>query len=80
MVPHAQFLEFRKLVREIAEWHCAARVRDEAERAQLARGEREKRLDGVCGEVHRVDLLPGLRPRAACEVPEGTGMGAEPIG
>ena len=59
-------------MREIAEWHCAARVCDEAERAQLARGEREKRLDGVCGEVHRVDLLPGLRPRAACEVPEGT--------
>ena len=52
MVPHAQLFKLGKGLREAAKRYGA--VGDKAERAQLARREREERLDGVSAEDHRV--------------------------
>ena len=68
MVPHAELFELMERVCEAAEWH--ERVRDKAQGAQLARGDREERLDGIGAEDHWVDFLAELG--VACEVPQST--------
>ena len=59
MVPHGKLLEFGEHVCETTEWHEG--VRDEAQGAQLAGGDRVQRLEGIGAEVHGVAFLAQLR-------------------